>query len=240
MRDKDTGKDERPQLLPPYMPFKTFLGFLEKLKETTVPSRIDAAVLKTYSGTLQRMIIITLKSLNLIDKEQVVTDEMRELVKAYGTDQWQERFKEIINNRYKYVIGTLNIATDATRYQLEENFRIVGADRGVLAKCISFYISAAREAGIPLSPHITVERRGRRPEQSRKRVPKFDPARSQNGLGTGDVFVAGTVQFNIPVLPGKPPVKIYVPENITMNEWKTVDNTMTGYISLIEGKKEEK
>lgn len=239
--DANNKKDEKTVLLPPYMPFKTFVSFIQKLKEyEVIPQRIDPGTLKGYSGGGQKMLIVTLKSLALIDKDRMVSETLRELAKGYKTDNWKLLLKKVITDRYTTIIGSLNIA-DATKHQLEEKFRAVGADREVLTKCMAFYILALKETGTPVSPHITlVERRGRPREQSRKKTQKIDPMKVPNGFGTGDVIVAGTVQFNIPILPGKPPVKIVVPENISKEEWQTVTNTMVGYISLIEGKKEQK
>lgn len=66
----------------------------------------------------------------------------------------------------------------------------------------------------------------------------MDSAMSQFLGGIDKKRMPGTVNFNIPVLPGKPPVQILIPENITDVEWKIINATMEGYISLLQGKKE--
>jgi hypothetical protein len=223
--------------LPPYIPFKTFLNFIAKLKETHVPPQIDRSVLRGYSGSAASGLTTALKFLNLIDDNGKTLTQMYELVEKYGTPAWKEKLEQMMNEIYSLVIGDLDIRT-ATRNQLEERFKNTGAEKGVLSKCLNFYISAVREAGINLSSYITKSNRGRR-EQPRKRVAKFEPKREKKSDGA-DIFVAGTVQFNIPVLPGKPSVKIYVPEGISKEEWDTVNNTMVSYISLIQRKKEQK
>ena len=51
---------------PPYATFASFITFLNKLRETQVPSRIDPSVFGNASGSLSYSIIAALKSLKLL------------------------------------------------------------------------------------------------------------------------------------------------------------------------------
>src|SRR5690606_17017513 len=56
---------------PPYATFPTFVSFLNKLKETVVPPKIDRTLFGNTSGSLIYSIIGSLKSLALIDEDGV-------------------------------------------------------------------------------------------------------------------------------------------------------------------------
>ena len=60
--------DDARKPLPPYISFKTFTGFMQKLKETTVPERIDGSVLKNYAGSTAAQLTAALRSLRLIEE----------------------------------------------------------------------------------------------------------------------------------------------------------------------------
>jgi hypothetical protein len=56
------------QIKPPYATFGSFIGFLNKLRDTTIPNRIDPSVFGNASGSISYSVIAALKSLGLIDE----------------------------------------------------------------------------------------------------------------------------------------------------------------------------
>lgn len=227
------------QPLPPYIPFKTLSNFIGKLKDTVVPEQIDRTILHEYSGSVAGALIPALKSLRLIDDSGKTLQALHELVEAYGTTSWEIILGQQINEIYSGVIADLNIA-GASKGQLEEKFKIIGAEGAVLKKCLTFYLSAAKEAKINVSPHITKSYRGRR-DQYRKPARKDKEKELNNGeseLGEKQKQ-AGMRLFNIPVLEGKS-VKIIFPQGISQAEWEAVNAAMKGHISLFQGREEKK
>ncbi len=223
-------KDSERQPLPPYVPFKTFIGFMEKLKETTVPDRIDLSVLRNYSGGIARQLIATLKYLKLIEDNGQTSDALRSLVNDHGTPTWQETLQNlVVADGYAAVLGDLNIAV-ATRAQLEEKFKAVGAENQVLQKCIAFYIAAAIHANAKLSPHIVATSRGRSDRgRSRGRRARQEATKPDAALTDIPTPQAGTVRFSLP-LPNKPPITISVAEDLTAEDWVMVDTAIRAYI----------
>jgi len=77
---------------------------------------------------------------------------------------------------------------NATVGALEEYLRSTGAKGGVIDKCVTFFLSAAREADIPLSPQLVRglgRGAGRSRSTMRKRTPKqLAPAASAGGMDT--------------------------------------------------------
>lgn len=218
-------KDNDRQPLPPYVPFKTFVSFIKKLKDTTVPERIDSSVLRSYSGGIAGQLTAALKYLHLIGEDGKTDDALNSIVTEYETNEWPDSLKNlVVNDGYNDLIGGLNVQI-ATRAQLEEKFRTAGADGEVLRKCVAFYIAAALAAGIKLSPHILErKKRGRaRTIGNRERSP------AKNDNEDGITPIAGTVKFAFPI-PGKPAATIFVPADLGDDDWQMIDSMIRAYI----------
>lgn len=223
---KKNNEDRQP--LPPYIPFKTFKGFIGKLSETTTPDRVDFSLLRTYSGSVARQIIAALKFLKLIGENGTSTDALKQLVEAFGTDQWQAWLGNMIRNAYYPVITDLNLS-NATPQMLEEKFRAWGAEGEVLAKCVNFYVAAMLDANEILSPHI-INRPRARGERGRGRPRKARQERfSEEEESTDAQAHAGTVRFAFPI-PNKLPATIYLPADLTTEDWEMVDSMIRAYI----------
>jgi len=161
--------------LPPYVPWKTFITFLEGLKQG-VPSRIDRTVMATFSGAYQSQIIAALKYLSLIDESGRPQDALTQLVTSEGK-QRNDVLSDIIHDAYgKYdTFADLDLDS-ATSGQLEEAFKRAGATGDTVRKCIAFFLAANQYAGLTLSPHFksprTRQNGGRRRGRTvRRRVP---------------------------------------------------------------------
>src|SRR5690242_16890772 len=107
---------------PPYIPFATFRAFIETLKNTTIPPRIDSSVTPTMSGQMRGALSSCLLFLGLIDKERNVTHALKPLVDAFGTEDWRPSLSTVVLPAYLSIIGDLEIAR-ATGGQLVEHFR---------------------------------------------------------------------------------------------------------------------
>jgi len=208
------------QKTPPYLPFKTFLRLISVFKENAVPQRIDPSVLGRFSGSDISAIIPALKFFNLIDKEQMVQPLLGELVKSYETHEWKQNLNKVITDSYADFINGLDLSR-ATRKQLEEKFSSVSGE--VLKKCLRFYIAAATESGISLSSFITERQRGDRKVTKQKMDKnltadtKKQEATEVNGRSS-HMSLTDYKEFSIPIR-GKMPIKIWVPENTTQDEW---------------------
>ncbi len=227
MAAKDNG--ERVPL-PPYISYKTFFGFIQKLKQTAIPERIDASLLRSYSGSVARQIMAALRYLGLIDEAGQTTDRLRALVKTFGTGEWQEQLTGMVSDAYQDVINNLKLDT-ATPGQLAERFKARGAEGGVQQKCIAFFIAAATNAGMKLSPHI-VNRPRAKADRSRpkKRAPMGDDT-GDAGFSEGGTSISptGTVRFTLPI-PGKPSVALVLPADLELDDWTMVDSMVKAYV----------
>jgi len=213
--------------LSPYSSFKTLLGFIGGLKKTILPDQVDLGVLRSYSGSVAKQLITTLKYLALIEENGTTTTKLNELVDAYETPQWKPVLSKMMTEAYSPILGELNLQK-ATKSQVEEKFRTWGAQGDVLNKCMAFFIAAMTEAGVTLSPHIRVETRGR-PKGSRTIKPPKEPGEEKPDVPTQP----GTVRFSLPI-PDKPTGMIQLPTDVALEDWEMIDSMIRAYIQRKE------
>src|SRR5438105_14518201 len=96
--------------LPPYLPWKALLNFIVHLQKTVVPPRIDSSMMPSgMSGGTRSQLRMTLKFLGLIDDTDRVTDQFRNLIKAYGTEDWGDTLGEIVSSAYRRITNGLDL-----------------------------------------------------------------------------------------------------------------------------------
>lgn len=160
---------------PPYMAFQTFWNFVQELSAHPLPPLIDRSLMGTKSGTDQANLINTLKALDLVDDEQKVLGPLTALTDV-DIEGRTPLLAEIVRRFYADALAVSE--SNGTASQLDQCFResysITSAD--TLRKSITFFLHAARTAGIPLSPHFKATRSGQgAPGQTRKRTTKRKP-----------------------------------------------------------------
>ncbi|HET9459638.1 MAG TPA: DUF5343 domain-containing protein [Sphingomicrobium sp.] len=136
---------------PPYATFAPFLNFLNKLRDTQVPSRIDPSVFGNASGSLSYSVIAALKVLKLIDASGAPKRAFVELVNA-SDEERPHLLREALPAAYPtFFDGTFNINT-ATAGQFDEHLRERYDARGsTIDKVASFFIAAANYTNLGLS-----------------------------------------------------------------------------------------
>jgi len=160
--------------IPPYIGWQTWNKVLEGFK-TFMPTQLDRSYFDSLglSGTQYSQAIGALTFLNLIDEAKRPTARLKRLSMTTGEER-RVLLREIVEEAY----GPL--FTDpgphvATIYDLRKFLRSQGAKGGGVDKCMTFFISAAKEAGVPLSPQLSGEfgrSSGRRIVRQRRMKPK--------------------------------------------------------------------
>lgn len=148
---------ETDQLTPAYVPWSAFVAFIDRLSATALPPKIDFSLTHGMSGATQSHLRSAMRFLGLIDSNNVVTDSLRRLVKAYGKEDWASALSDVLG-AYNAVVDGVELDT-GTATQLRDAFRINGkVDGQVGDKAIRFYLTALKSAGLTVSPHF--DRRG--------------------------------------------------------------------------------
>lgn len=181
---------------PPYLAFKTFWTFVDELLAKPLPPKLDRSLMRSKSGSDQASLTAALKSFDLIDDVQGVTG-LRALADAdeAGRIHWlgqQLRLHYPVQVKVSEGNGTEQQLRDS----LKESFGLGSAD--TIRKAMTFFLHAARTAGIEISPHFPVTRSGSgapgapKPRRPTKRKPPPSPAPDKNE-GSGRLTVSGDI-----------------------------------------------
>ena len=140
-------------ILPPYIPYKTFVNFINGLHENSIPHQIDKSVLRSMSGAMQSATIAALKFLGLIDANAKPTEKLTQLVDASG-ENYSSTLKNVLTESYSFLFENDFNLEQATGMQVETKFKAKGVSGSTTTKCIAFFLSAAKEANIKVSSHV--------------------------------------------------------------------------------------
>jgi len=138
---------------PPYVSYKTFINFLERLKASGIPTRIDRSVVPTYSGAIQAHLFTTLKYLHLMSQHGIPTEKLTKLVASEGAER-QKTFKDVLVTSYQFLFKDGVDLQRITSDELQKLFDKEGVSGGTIRKAIGFFKEVAKDAGIELSPYI--------------------------------------------------------------------------------------
>lgn len=153
---------------PPYTSYRTFKTFIEDLHEQGVPSRIDRSVLTGFSGVVGTQLLHALRFLDLIGDQGRPTERLAELVDAFGGAAWPETLLALLRQGYAPIFE-IDLGT-ATPSHFTGTFRkAFPAADAVVQKCVTFFLYAAKDAGVTMSGRVL---KGRKPRSlaPRKRV----------------------------------------------------------------------
>ncbi|MBW8313163.1 MAG: DUF5343 domain-containing protein [Rhizobium sp.] len=226
-------------LTPAYGSYKTLMSFVNETKELGhIPLRIDRTSMPKLSGAAAKEMLATLRFLGLITEKSEPTDAFGEFVN--GTDdQRRASLEKMLRASYAFLFSTPNFHIDrATGGQVAELFREHGngISGSTLQRAVSFFLAAAKEAGIKVSPSIKPPKSantGTRP----KREKKVDPlgATGQEGEPPAKPKLApGTHSFELP-LPGKHPVQVIVPDDMDGDDWEMLSSMFVIYVKRWKG-----
>lgn len=146
--------DSAKVMAPPYATFPSFVNFINKLRETTVTSRIDPSVFGKASGSIVYSTLAALKSLKLIEADGTPSQTFHSLVQA--TDEARKPiWEKIVKAGYPTLFGGSLDLTKATAGQFDEHIRDnYDASGSTVDKVAAFFIAAAQAGGIDLSHHL--------------------------------------------------------------------------------------
>ena len=141
------------------------------------------------AGSTGIQLMTALRFLGLMDEGNRPNEKLVRMVQSEGRE-WQETLKGIVRDRYAFVFESLELER-ATPAQLGEKFKEQGAEGDVGRKCIAFFVAAANDANIPLSPFILKKNRATRVTSKPKRA----GARSSLQKGKGGAVSESRVEF---------------------------------------------
>jgi hypothetical protein len=107
-----------------------------------------------------------MRYLGLIRLDGTPTDGLRALIKAEGEER-KGLMVIMLKTNYPFLFGDFNLS-GATPGQLRERFEAAGVSGDTTRKSVSFFLAAAKDAGLPISTHLTARTfKARAPRQKR-------------------------------------------------------------------------
>ena len=137
--------------LPPYMPYRSFLTFLDHLRAVGMPSHIDKGAMASMSGAMQSWTKASLRYMRLIDADDVPDERLKKLANAQG-DERKALLRELFASTYGFLKVDLS---NTTAPKLREAIAELGAQGETVEKVIAFLVAMGKDANVPLSAYLT-------------------------------------------------------------------------------------
>jgi hypothetical protein len=143
---------------PPYLPFSTLMSFVDRLAQKPLPPRLDRSLMAGIAGNTQTYLLAAFRTFGLVGPSPAhdVQPGLTELVKADENGR-----KKIIHDLLvAFYPAQMEVsANQGTEAQLLESFEgLTGETR---RKSMTFFLHAARYAGVPLSANFPQLRAGK-------------------------------------------------------------------------------
>ncbi|MFA5554172.1 MAG: hypothetical protein WCZ89_03420 [Phycisphaerae bacterium] len=205
---------ETKQPIFPYVSYPTLKAFICHLHDTVVTDKIDNTMMpRKLSGSARATVMVTLKSLKLIDDQNNATSNLKELADAYNQKEWPQAVKKCILSAYDDITKGIDLKS-VSRKQVEDMFGDLNPQ--VKEKCIRFFLTANKEAGIEYSPHLKIRKRSVTPKKRtnsvvspKSAIAKETPQNEQKPDNAFDQPIPIDADF---------PCFIRIPRNITVGQ----------------------
>lgn len=219
---------------PPFTSYSSYINFLNQLREHgTVPTRIDKTLMSKSSGSQISATMAALKYLGQIDEAGKPSEQFKKLVLGTEDDR-KPLLAALLKERYQFLFDDVGFNIEqATSGEMAEKFRALEINGSTVTRTIAFFLAAAKEAGIKVSPHIKPPPA---PKGAAKKSPKAKeltgnqlPQEEEDDASDPDVE-----RFEIPI-PGKSSVKVMVPSDLDADDWEMLQSMITVYIKRWKG-----
>ncbi|MCW5603927.1 MAG: DUF5343 domain-containing protein [Burkholderiales bacterium] len=218
------------QILPAYISYSYFINFINGLRESGIPSQIDKSLMRTASGSQQSSMLVSLRFLRLIDENGKPSSLMKQLVEA-ADDARPAVLKLMLEEAYGFLFSAEDFSLEnASGQQVIDAFKQQEATGSTISKAIAFFLSAANDAGVKVSPHVKAPPA---PRNMPKRNNRPKPA--QNGYEAedddeDDAANDDVQKFQIPI-PGKPSAVFTIPKDLEDDDWEMLKTMLDAYIA---------
>lgn len=153
----------------PYLPFLTFQGAIESL-EQGVPKKLDRTIWRTQSGILQTQILMAFRFFDLVDDEDRPTQLLHDLVASKGDDR-SALFIILLSTAYADLLAhDLTKMTPKMLDDAMEQYNVTGETK---RKAVTFFLKAAKFAGILMHPLLSSQVRNTGPRKRRAKRPGY-------------------------------------------------------------------
>ena len=136
---------------PAYATYKSFTNLIADLRETGIPPHIQRSVVKGSNSGKSTM-LASLKYLGLMSADLSPTLAFTQLIES--EENYTVNLKNMLLNSYPFLFdGSIDVANTTTEKVIEK-FKVAGARGSTISKCMAFFITAAKEAGITIHSRV--------------------------------------------------------------------------------------
>jgi hypothetical protein len=236
-------ENENKQPTLPYVSYPAFKSFIAHLHNTVVTDQIDNTMMPhSQSGGVRAAVISALKSLGLIDAQGNTSQKLKDLADAYDAKGWPDALKKYVLSAYAGITGNIDLKS-VTRKQVDDLF--ADTTPQMKDKCIRFFLTANKEAGIDYSPHLKIRRR--LPKKRSDEAPKKSkasnntinqPPKGESGGNEGET-PSGMFDMPIPIASAEK-CFIRIPRDITAEQVVLVEAAVAFIKAMAKQNEESK
>ncbi len=154
--------------VPPYAPYGPFHSLIKDLRENGVPEHVTSSVYRG-SNSGKAMMKATFRYLKLVDGDDQPTEKLSQLTES--EDNYSTVLHRIVQDSYGFLFDDSIDLKNTTSEKVAEKFTAAGASGSTISKCVSFFLSAAKDAEIEVSQRVKApapKRAGKKKEGSKR------------------------------------------------------------------------
>jgi hypothetical protein len=223
---------------PAYGSFRTLITFLNDIREGGgVPQHIDRNMMAKFSGSAKAELMSGLRFLGLIDGDGRPSNGFERLTMASDEDRKQV-LDEILRTPYAFVFEAPNVdLARASSQQVADLFRAQSISGSTLARAMTFFLAASKEAGIKVSHHVKPPQTAKTGAGRVRKEKLVDPPTSPTPPTppSGRTFREkddedpDVHRFQLPI-PGKPSVEVLIPKSLDSDDWDMFKTMFNIYV----------
>jgi hypothetical protein len=228
---------------PAFTSYRPLTGFLNQFREDGhIPLRVDKSHLPKASGSVILGHLHALKYLKLIDDAGKPLPLFERFVMASDAERGPI-LSEVLRNAYPWLFNDPEFdLARASSKQVEEKFRAQEITGSTVIRAISFFLSAAKDAGIKTSPGLKAppqpQRNGaakKAAPASAKKAPKADgDDEDDEEEDEGHTERDAVMKFEIPI-PINRKVRISIPADFDEADWTLLQTMFNAYVTRWKG-----
>jgi Family of unknown function (DUF5343) len=228
-----SSSTEKPKFTPAYCSFKSFNSFFDARREDGhVTDVVDRSLMTNFAGSTASELLAALKYLGMTDDRGTP----RPLYGQYVLASDEERvglLEKALRSSYPYLLNTDSFNVErATSQQVVELFRAQGISGSTLARAMIFFLAAAKQAGIKVSPNIRPPGVPIRIVRAKKEnsPPAVPPSLAlAQHVEPRASHPTGVQVFEIPIPIGRK-VSIAIPDQFSSADWELFQTMLTAYV----------
>ncbi|MBT2304711.1 DUF5343 domain-containing protein [Variovorax paradoxus] len=221
---------EKPKLSPAYASHKSFNSFFDARREDGhVTTVVDRSLMSNFAGSTKGELLATLKFLGMIDDKGTPSKRYEEYVVA-DDEARKELLEAMVRNAYAFLFEAPGFYIErATSNQVADLFRNQGINGSTLVRAVAFFLAAAKQAGIKVSPNIKPPPMAARGASKPKKEVPPPPPLVHTIAPPREAPPTDVENFDIPIPIGRK-VTVSIPANFTSGDWDLFQTMLTPYV----------